>query len=137
MAENTVVRLKPVVQFREFPFGTAADPSMRECMAPQPWEHQDLVLEYLRSGYVLARPLGADLPDWFDRTARANPLVEGRREGGATPMTDGVWLWPAGLIHFVEKYNVRVPNEFVEHAAKNRWRVDQELVRQGTYDYDY
>jgi hypothetical protein len=110
---------------------------MQEFMAPSPWEQQDKVVEYLRSGYVLGIPMGADLPDWFDRSDKANPLIEGRREGGVTPMTDGVWYWPAGLIHFIEKYNVRVPQEFIEHAAKNNWRVNKRLVAQSTYDYDY
>ena len=52
-------------------------------------------------------------------------------------MTDGTWFWPAGLIHFIEKYHVLVPQEFIEHAARNQWRVNKDLVRQGAYDYDY
>jgi hypothetical protein len=91
----------------------------------------------LRSGYVFALPLGADLIDWFDPSDRANPVIDAGRIGGASPMTDGVWFWPAALIHFIEKYNVEVPREFIDHAARQNWRVNQELVRQGTYDYDY
>jgi hypothetical protein len=110
---------------------------MREFMAASPWDEQERVLDYLRSGQILAVPMGADLPDWFDRPARANPEIAGRRVGGVTPMTDGVWFWPAGLIYFIEKYNVMVPREFVEHAARQSWRVDEEAVRSGAYDYDY
>src|SRR5688572_20408693 len=128
MANPTAIRLKPVVRFREFPFGTADDPSMREFMAPEPREDQGRVLEYLRSGHVLALPMGADLMDWFDRPHRANPVIAGRVVGGTTPMTDGVWFWPAGLIHFVEKYNILVPDEFVRHAALNTWRVSAEAA---------
>jgi hypothetical protein len=134
---QTAVTLKPVVHFREFPFGTDQDPSMREAASSQPWEHQEKVLEYLRSGYALAYPMGADLPDWFDRTKRANPVIAGKVEGGATPLTDGVWLWPAGLIYFVEHYNVRLPQEFLDHAARNNWQIDKEAVARGEYDYDY
>ena len=54
MAEQTVVKLKPVVHFREFPFGTLADPSIREFMENRPWPNQEKVLQYLRSGHVLA-----------------------------------------------------------------------------------
>jgi hypothetical protein len=137
VARPTAVKLKPVVRYREFPFGTADDPSMREFMATTPRDNQDRVVEYLRSGHVLAVPMGADLPDWFDRPNRANPLIGGRLVGGATPMTDGVWVWPAGLIHFIEKYNVSVPAEFVEHAARSGWRVDGATAKSGDYDYEY
>lgn len=132
-----VVKLRPVVHYREFPFGTSHDPSMRQFMSPEPWEYQADVLAYLRSGYILGLPMGADLPDWFDASDRANPLIEGRREGGATPMTDGVWFWPAGLIHFIEKYNVRVPQEFIDHAKSRAWRIDRASLSQGSYEYDY
>jgi hypothetical protein len=132
-----VIKLKPVVHFREFPFGTLQDASMREFMAAQPREHQDQLLAYLRSGYILALPMGADLRDWFDPPNKANPMIEGRSLGGVTPLTDGVWFWPAGLIYFIEKYNVLVPQPFIEHAAQNHWQINQELVHQGMYDYDY
>src|SRR5438128_3298470 len=76
------VRLKPVVRFREFPFGTASDPSMREFMAPEPREDQTKVLAYLRSGVILGVTMGADLTDRFDYPNKANPIIDGRAEGG-------------------------------------------------------
>jgi hypothetical protein len=81
--------------------------------------------------------MGADLADCFDRPHRANPLIDGQHLGGATPMTDGEWFWYAGLIHFVEKYNVRLPQEFLEHAAKQGWRVDRDRVPRRSYDFSY
>ena len=134
---QTVVQLKPVVRFREFPFGTVADPSMRDFIGDEPWPMQDKVLEYLRSGRVAALVMGGDLTDWFDRPNKANPLINGRREGGVTPLTDGVWFWPAGLIHFIEKYNVRVPHEFVERAAQHGWRVSTDAIPRPRYDFSY
>jgi hypothetical protein len=137
MTPSVVFKLKPIIRCREFPFGMIHDPSMRELMTAHPWEHQGEVLAYLRSGYVLGYVMGGGVPDWFDPTCRANPTIDGRVWDGATPMTDGVWLWPAGLIYFVEKYNVRLPQEFIDHAARNHWRVDRDSVAQGVYDYDY
>ena len=112
-----------MVHFREFPFGTSADPTLRDFMSTEPWPNQDRVLEYLRSGHVLALPLGANLTDWFDRPHPANPVIHGQVEGGATPMGDRVWFWYAGLIYFVEKYNVRRPDEVIQYAAEQGWRV--------------
>ncbi len=116
MSELTIVKLKPVVHFREFPFGISTDPSMRASMSTRPWPDQDRVLEYLRSGHLLALTMVTDLPDWFDRPHKANPIIKGQVEGGTTPMGDGVWFWYAGLIYFVEKYNVRLPEGF--HPAR-------------------
>jgi hypothetical protein len=36
-------------------------------------------------------------------------------------LTDGAWIWPADLAHYVERYHVRLPGEFVEHAAGRGW----------------
>jgi hypothetical protein len=30
--------------------------------------------------------------------------------------SDGVWLWPSGLAHFVEKHSLRLPDSMVEHV---------------------
>jgi hypothetical protein len=129
--------VKPVVRFREFPFGTASDPSMREFLAEAPWPHQEQVLQYLRSGLILGVTLGADLTDWLDSSRKADPLIHGRTEGGTTEMTDGIWFWYAGLIWFIERYNLRVPDEFVQHAARSNWRVDQERIPPALYDCSY
>lgn len=137
MAAMPSVQLKPVVRFHEFPFGTANDPSMRDRMSPRPWPQQAQVLEYLRSGLILGVTMGADLTDPFAPNERANPMIEGRPQGGTTEMTDGTWLWYAGLIYFVEKYNVCVPEEFVRHAARQGWQVDKERLRPCHYECSY
>src|ERR1041384_1683835 len=100
MAELTVVKLKPVVHFREFPFGTPSDPSMREFMEDQPWKNQEKVLNYLRSGHILGVTMGANLTDIFDRPNRANPVIHGKLKGGTTLMGDGEYFWYAGLIYY-------------------------------------
>jgi len=129
--------LKPVVRFREFPFGTTADLSMREKMSVKPWLNQDQALDYLRSGLILGVTMGADLTDWFDPPAKANPKISGQPEGGTTEMTDGTWFWYAGLIYFVEKYNVRLPDEFLQHAAKQGWHVKKDRIPAYHYDCSY
>jgi hypothetical protein len=137
MAAIPVVVLRPLVRFREFPFGTAHDPSMREAMSPRAWEYQEQVLEYLRSGLILGVTMGADLTDWFAPSEKANPVIEGNLVGGTTEMTDGTWFWYAGLIHFVEKYHVRLPEDFVRHAARQGWRVQKERIPPQRYEWSY
>lgn len=38
-------------------------------------------------------------------------------EYGSAEFTDGVWLWPAGLAHYVRHHTVALPTEFVRHAT--------------------
>ncbi len=39
---------------------------------------------------------------------------------------DGIWAWYADLVYYVEKYHVRLPNEFMEHMKMNNWMVPPE-----------
>jgi hypothetical protein len=38
---------------------------------------------------------------------------------GCAELSDGVWLWPEGLAHYVEHHAVRLPDEFLDHV-RNR-----------------
>jgi hypothetical protein len=35
---------------------------------------------------------------------------------GSKSLTDGVWLWPEGLSHYVRNHQIMLPEEFVTHA---------------------
>jgi len=39
-------------------------------------------------------------------------------QNGALELSDGVWYWPDGLVHYVTEHDVRLPSEFVEHALE-------------------
>lgn len=41
-----------------------------------------------------------------------------RRELGHRDLTDGTWVWPEGLAHYVEVHGVRLPDELVRHAVR-------------------
>ena len=32
--------------------------------------------------------------------------------------TDGTYIWPSGLGHYVDEHDVRLPDEFVQHAVR-------------------
>ena len=38
---------------------------------------------------------------------------------GCAELSDGVWLWPEGLAHYVAHHGVRLPDEFLDHV-RNR-----------------
>jgi hypothetical protein len=35
---------------------------------------------------------------------------------GSTELTDGHWVWPAGLSHYVRVHNITLPDEFIAHV---------------------
>src|SRR5262245_20090519 len=37
------------------------------------------------------------------------------RQMGSHDYSDGMWVWPQGLAHYVEVHSVRLPNEFLAH----------------------
>ena len=72
------------------------------------WRQQerDSILAYLRAGHIYAGYLGCSrcrfdcgIPD---------------EEMGSQDLTDGEWVWPEGLAHYVECHAVRLPERFVE-----------------------
>jgi hypothetical protein len=40
---------------------------------------------------------------------------------GGRDLTDGVWMWPEGLAHYVERHAVRLPDEFVATMVAHEW----------------
>lgn len=47
------------------------------------------------------------------------------RPNGSAELTDGVYLWPEGLAHYVRRHSVRLPAEVVEHIAARVDRVEE------------
>lgn len=48
--------------------------------------------------------------------------------GGGDERTDGVYIWPSGLAHYVEEHGVRLPHEFVAHALRRSEELDMPTV---------
>ena len=73
------------------------------------WEPRarELVLRYLRAGKVLVR-----YPD-----ASFCRFDCGETAMGMSDLTDGRYVWPEGLAHYVERHDVRLPEPFVAHAV--------------------
>jgi hypothetical protein len=43
-----------------------------------------------------------------------------RGDNGSCELSDGYWIWPEGLSHYVRDHNVRLPDEFVADALAGR-----------------
>jgi hypothetical protein len=33
-------------------------------------------------------------------------------------LTDGIWVWPEGLVHYVERHQLPLPQQFIDHARQ-------------------
>lgn len=90
-------------------------------------DERTAVLAYLRAGAVLVT-----FPEpSFCRFACGETAM------GTRDLTDGRWVWPEGLAHYVERHDVRLPEPFVAHAVAARGVVAPFRVpkaRFGLYD---
>jgi hypothetical protein len=55
---------------------------------------------------------------------------------GCEDRSDGQWLWPDGLAHYVEKHHVRLPNEFVCYMRERRFEPPRTPVSEDRYSSD-
>ena len=42
---------------------------------------------------------------------------------GNWDLTDGQWVWPQGLAHYIERHWVCLPEEFADTMRSNSWQV--------------
>jgi len=80
-------------------------------------EVDDRVVSYLRKGHELFSYLGYSY-------CRFNCGVA-EDELGSRDLTDGVWVWPEGLAHYVESHGVALPEAFLNGIERNNWSVPE------------
>jgi hypothetical protein len=47
---------------------------------------------------------------------------------GCRDLTDGVWVWPEGLTHYVRAHDIALPDDFLLHARGCSWQVGRVIV---------
>jgi hypothetical protein len=72
------------------------------------------ILNYLRTGWAAAAYAGFSYCRF--RLCLTPPPRMGSRD-----LTDGEWVWPQGLAHYVERHAVWLPDEFVETMRSRSW----------------
>jgi hypothetical protein len=111
------VKLKVVGFFGDLPHGLPGRPTVAESASARPVEDEDRLVEYLREGhpFITSTELAYDVI--------ADPDQQGHPIAHLVILTDGAWVWPADLPHYLERYHVRLPQEFLDHAARMDWRM--------------
>jgi len=86
---------------------------------------KDKIVRYLKSGIRGTEFLG------YAR-CRFECEYSSTKDLGNTDMTDGSWMWPEGLSHYVEKHNLLLPPEFVSHMKDNNFNlpiIDPDFIK--------
>lgn len=67
-------------------------------------DERELIVEFLRRGLVARTYMGY------------SPCRMCGVANGAIELSDGVYVWPDGLAHYVSDHKVKPPQEFIDHA---------------------
>jgi len=106
--------LKSIGYWEEYP----RDPWLHpKHLVDESWERHDRakIVEYLKSGVNVGGEHGYSWCRFPDGPTG--------KEMGSEELSDGVWVWPEGLAVYVEKFNVRLPDEVVAHMRANDWTI--------------
>jgi hypothetical protein len=88
-------------------------PDPHELIDPdQPRKERSAVVDYLTRGLVARAYMG-----------RSRCRICGDPKNGNLELTDGTFLWPEGLAHYVQDHDVRLPTAFVEHVLQQDNRL--------------
>lgn len=79
-------------------------------------EQKERVVAYLRAGAELVAYAGMSMCR-FEQECGARPC-------GTRDLTDGTWLWPDGLEHYVEVHGIALPERLVERAEHSSIPTD-------------
>ena len=75
------------------------------------WDKKErlIVSRYLKSAQILSASPGSS---WCRFRCK-------RKHVGSVTYTDGKYVWPEGLSHYIDVHFLRLPDEFIQHAIRN------------------
>ena len=104
--------MKKIGFYREYT-ESSKDPSVFELDISGKNQINTKILNYLKTGVEVC---------YFRNAARCR--LSGEYFGPySTIYTDGEWIWTSGLIFYVEKYNIKLPEDFLHTIVDNLFKV--------------
>ena len=92
--------------YKEFYNGEYELPSIRDAIYQDTVSNKRTLVSYLKKG----KPFAA-------ASAINKDVLSGERIPGELLMlTDGVYEWRSDLVYYIEKYNLKLPDDFIKHV---------------------
>ena len=107
------MNLTTVGYFKEMSQGKSTDPSIHKMVNRGDAKLIEKICAYLDKGAKIIVCPGVTR-DLIDEAAGV--------AGTGSACTDGVWLWPDDLSYYVRKYNIFIPDAFLETMKGNNWK---------------
>ncbi len=92
---------------------------------------KEKVIDYLKKGKEINLYRG-----WSDCR------ICGEKTPGGSDLTDGLFIFPSGLVHYVEKHNLHLPDEFIkrvdgEKSSLSEKYLDANNVSKSSKSFDW
>ncbi len=106
------MNLKSIGFYKEMSQGKETDPSIFDVVKKGDPALVDKICNYLSNGTTVIVCPGITT-DVIDETAGV--------AGTGSSCTDGIWLWPDDLAYYIRKYNIALPDDFMNTMKANNW----------------
>ncbi len=106
------MNLKSIGYYKEMLQGKETDPSIHDVVKKGDASLVNKICKYLSNGTAVIVCPGVTT----DVIANATGAV-----GTGSSYTDGIWLWPDDLAYYVKKYNIALPDDFLDTMKANGW----------------
>ncbi|WP_157762208.1 hypothetical protein [Nocardia yamanashiensis] len=105
--------MRPVGIYREMYEGRRSElPALSDAVAGFEIADRERVLDYMRAapGIFDVLDVVTDLVDNIDQIMSASSLV-----------SDGTWIWRVDSIHYLGKYDLEIPADFLHHVRRSEY----------------
>jgi hypothetical protein len=75
------------------------------------------IIDYLEKGYKVSTV----------STIRVCEVC-GEEAGPFSYFSDGYWIWPIWLIHYIREHDLNLPDSFLEHIESSNFEINKEFV---------
>lgn len=106
--------MRPVGLYREMYAGRRDElPSLFDAFTAGVVADRDRVVEYLRTAPTVLDVLDVlvDMVDGSESIRSASSLI-----------SDGVWIWRVDSVHYLDRYPLEIPEEFLAHVRARDYR---------------
>ena len=88
---------------------------------------RELVINHLISGFPMNWQMGYS---WCRFQC-------GKTNNGSKELSDGYYIWPEGLVHYLEAHEIKLPLEFIEHCKTYRASDEKTLFHRERIHENY